>query len=82
VIVFVAVSVLVDVVVTVTDAEGLGELVFVGEYVWVGEVKTTVVIIGVADASGEGVDVLIPSRLLISLSGIFDSLLTVITGVG
>lgn len=30
-IVFVAVSVLVDVVVTVTDAEGLGELVFVGE---------------------------------------------------
>jgi hypothetical protein len=31
VIAFVAVSVIVDVVETVTDAEGLGELVFVGE---------------------------------------------------
>lgn len=48
----------------------------------VGEFKTTVVITGVADDSGEGVDVCISSRFLLLLSGIFVSLLTVIAGVG
>lgn len=47
-----------------------------------GEVKTTVVTIGAADDSGEGVDVCIPSRFLLLLSGVFVSLLTMIAGVG
>lgn len=47
-----------------------------------GEVKTTVVIIGVADDSAEGVDVCIPPGFLFSLSGILVSVLTMIAGVG
>jgi hypothetical protein len=48
----------------------------------VGEVISTVVLIGAADDSGEGVDVCIPLRILFSFSGIPVSVLTVIAGVG